>query len=216
MSVALEYQYPSFPIRRTPNLAAATSAKVSLVTAGDVTVVDTDRAFPKSCKLVREKVVTWSAARSLRLSFSPDRVACGGMAFRNVSMSKNHDFERVPSMYSLGEGVVLPYLSIMLTVPDILDRLPIIGTWRRRALFIDAEAISLIREARDNETAYQTARNLMRLARARGDREATALYSRVAVRIADVTGRRIGKGGPEPRYGIPSREIDGEVTRPRR
>jgi hypothetical protein len=108
------------------------------------------------------------------------------------------------------------YIAIMPSLHALLDRLPVIGPFRRRELVVDAEAISLIRASTDDEAAYQTARDLMRLARDRADHRAETLYAKVAVRIADVTGRRIGKGGPEPRYGIPSREIDGEVTRPRR
>lgn len=109
----------------------------------------------------------------------------------------------------------MPYIVLMPILPAILDRLPIIGPWRRRQALIDAETISIIRSARDHEAAYQTARDLMRMARDRGELEATRLYSKVAVRIAAVTGRRIGKGGPEPRSGEPTREIVDDQTRRR-
>ncbi len=95
--------------------------------------------------------------------------------------------------------------------------LPFMRLRRAQEAIIDAEAISLIRSAADDEAAYQTARQLMRMARDRGDRQATQLYARVAVRIADVTGRRIGPNRDVgERYGPPTRQIEGERTVPRR
>ena len=92
--------------------------------------------------------------------------------------------------------------------------LPFMRLRRAQEAIVDAEAISLIRASADDEAAYQTARKLMRMARDEGDRQATTLYARVAVRIADVTGRRIGSDRDVgERYGEPTREIDGERTR---
>jgi hypothetical protein len=51
--------------------------------------------------------------------------------------------------------------------------------------------------------------------REQGDRQATQLDSLVAVRIAEVTGRQIGKEIEGNRYGPPTRVIDGDRTRPR-
>jgi hypothetical protein len=97
---------------------------------------------------------------------------------------------------------------------SILDHLPLIGAWRQRRMLIDAEAISLIRSSTDDETAYQAARQLMRLAREGGDRQAATLYAKVAVTIASVTGRAIGKG-VSPRYAAPTHGIDGERIVPK-
>lgn len=94
------------------------------------------------------------------------------------------------------------------------DLIPFVRFRRAQAAFVDAEAISLIRSSADDEAAYQTARKLMRMAREQGDRQATKLYSLVAVRIAEVTGRQIGKEIEGDRYGPPTRVIDGERTRP--
>lgn len=49
----------------------------------------------------------------------------------------------------------------------------------------------------------------MRLARETGDRQAAAIYAKVAVTIASVTGRAIGKD-ISPRYATPTHSIDGE------
>jgi hypothetical protein len=96
-----------------------------------------------------------------------------------------------------------------------LDRLPVIGPHRRRRAVIDAEAIRLVRSTTSAESAYRSARDLMRLARERGDGADEALYSRVAVRIAAVTGRSIGKG-VSPRYGVPTHRIHGDRILPLR
>lgn len=74
----------------------------------------------------------------------------------------------------------------------ILDLIPFMHLRQAQAAIVDAEAISLIRSSADDEAAYQTARKLMRMAREQDDRQATKLYSLVAVRIAEVTGRQIG------------------------
>jgi len=96
----------------------------------------------------------------------------------------------------------------------LLDGLPFIGTIRRRRALIDAEAISLLRSSPDAESAYQTARDLMRLAREHGDKKATRLYAKVAVRIASLTGRKIGPvDHGERRYSESRRQSDGERTR---
>jgi hypothetical protein len=98
----------------------------------------------------------------------------------------------------------------------MLDLLPIIGPLRRRRALINAEAIALIRTSVDDEAAYKAARELMRRAREQGDRNAEILYSKVAVTIAAVTGRAIGKG-ISPRYAQPTHRIDGEqIVRPDR
>lgn len=97
----------------------------------------------------------------------------------------------------------------------LLDLIPFMRLRRAKAAIVDAEAISLIRSSADDEAAYQTARKLMRMAREQGDRQATQLYSLVAVRIAEVTGRQIGKEIEGNRYGPPTRVIDGDRTRPR-
>ncbi len=107
-----------------------------------------------------------------------------------------------------------PYLRSVTFFRSLVDMLPFMRLRRAQEAIVDAEAISLIRSASDDEAAYQTARSLMRMAREQGDRQATTLYARVAVRIADVTGRRIGPGRDVgERYGEPTREIDGERTR---
>jgi hypothetical protein len=85
---------------------------------------------------------------------------------------------------------------------------------RAQEAVVDSEAISLIRSAADDEAAYQQARQVMRLARERGDVESARLYARVAVRIAEVTGRQIGQASDVgARYQEPTRELDGERTR---
>lgn len=97
----------------------------------------------------------------------------------------------------------------------LLDLIPFVRFRRAKAAIVDMEAISLIRSSADDEAAYQTARKLMRMAREQDDRQATQLYSLVAVRIAEVTGRQIGKEIEGNRYGPPTRVIDGDRTRPR-
>jgi hypothetical protein len=77
---------------------------------------------------------------------------------------------------------------------------------------IDAETIGLLGEA-DEEAAYQTARELMRLARERGDHSVERLYGKVAVRIAEITGRQIGPKAYEDNRSIsPKRRIEGGRT----
>jgi hypothetical protein len=96
----------------------------------------------------------------------------------------------------------------------LLDLIPLMRLRRAQAAIVDAEAISLIRSSADDEAAYQTAHKLMRMAREQDDRQATKLYSLVAVRIAEVTGRQIGKEIEGNRYGPPTRVVDGDRTRP--
>jgi hypothetical protein len=91
----------------------------------------------------------------------------------------------------------------------LFERLPLIGPWCRRQALIDSEAISLLQSAADPEDAYQTARKLMRLAREQGDQVTESLFAKIAVRIACVTGRVIGKG-ISPRYAMPTYMIDGD------
>jgi hypothetical protein len=95
---------------------------------------------------------------------------------------------------------------------EIFDIVPFLRTRRVRETIVDTETISLLRSATNDEAAYQTARDLMRLARDRGDHEMATLYTRVAVRIAEITGRAIGKG-ISPRYGQPTRVIEGDRTK---
>ena len=90
--------------------------------------------------------------------------------------------------------------------------MPFMRIRRAQECIVDGEAISLIRSSANDEAAYQTARRLMRMARERGDQETMTLYTRVALRIADVTGRAIGKG-VAPRYGQPTRVIEGDRTK---
>lgn len=82
---------------------------------------------------------------------------------------------------------------------------------RRRELerLIDEEAIALVEE-RDQEEAYQTARTLERTKRAEGDVRMGRYFAKVAVRVADLTGRQIGPidaYGGQSRYGPPRRRI---------
>lgn len=89
---------------------------------------------------------------------------------------------------------------------DAVDRL----RWRHRE--IDDTAIEFFR-AHDPEEAYQLARRLMRLARTEGDPVMERFHARVAVRISELTGRRIGRSGSgNALYGEPTRIIDGERT----
>jgi uncharacterized protein (UPF0216 family) len=66
---------------------------------------------------------------------------------------------------------------------------------RRRAFraLVDEHATALI--ASDGKPAYSTARALQRLAKAKGDREATRLWARVSHEIARRIGYAIGKIG---------------------
>lgn len=95
---------------------------------------------------------------------------------------------------------------------DLFDIVPFLRTRRIRETFVDTVTVSLFRPATNYEAAYQTARDLMRLARDRGDHEMATLYTRVAIRIAEITGRAIGKG-VSPRYSQPTRVIEGDRTR---
>jgi hypothetical protein len=76
---------------------------------------------------------------------------------------------------------------------SLLDFIPFIRVWRAREAVADAEAFALLQANSDGEAAYRQARNLSRLARAKGDLDGAKLYARVAVRIASVTDRRIGE-----------------------
>jgi hypothetical protein len=97
----------------------------------------------------------------------------------------------------------------------VLDLIPFVRRHRAWEAVVDTEAISLIRANDTGEAAYQQARDVSRLAREQGDRDGARLYARVAMRIADVTGRTIGPvDGGQQRYSEPTREIDGERTRP--
>lgn len=103
----------------------------------------------------------------------------------------------------------------MLSLRALLNLIPIIHRRRAREAAVDAEALWLIRAHDTGEAAYQQARDVARLARERGDRDGAWLYARVAMRIADVTGRRIGPiDSGQQRYVEPTRKIDGERTKP--
>ncbi len=92
---------------------------------------------------------------------------------------------------------------------SMLDVIPFFRRRKELDEVIDAETISLLSKA-DEEGAYQTARKLMRLARENGDRLSEKIYGKVAVRIAEVTGRRIGPKTYEDRRSIsPTRRIEG-------
>ncbi len=91
----------------------------------------------------------------------------------------------------------------------LLDRLPVIGHLRRRQAVIDMLAITLLRTSASAEDAYQAARQSMRDARDRRDWHAERTFAKVAVRVAEVTGRAIGKG-MSPRYGEPTHRIEDE------
>lgn len=97
----------------------------------------------------------------------------------------------------------------------LLDRLPLIGHMRRRQALIDTEAIGLLRASDNHESAYQMARKLMRLAREQGDWTMETLFAKVAVRVAAVTGRAIGKG-ISPRYSTPTHMVYGDRIVPSR
>lgn len=84
---------------------------------------------------------------------------------------------------------------------SVLDFIPFIRARRAREAVADAEALALLKANADDEAAYRQARDLSRLARVKGDLDAAKLYARVAVKIAALTGRRIGEKGwarPEP------------------
>ncbi len=91
----------------------------------------------------------------------------------------------------------------------LLDRLPVIGHLLRRQATIDMLAITLLRTSASAEDAYQAARQSMRDARVRRDWHAERTFANVGVRIAEVSGRAIGKGA-SPRYGEPTHRIEGE------
>jgi hypothetical protein len=96
---------------------------------------------------------------------------------------------------------------------SFVDFFPFTPVRRAHEAFVDAEAISLIRSAKDDETAYQQARQVMRLARERGDFQAAKLYTRIAIRISEVTGRQIGPSDAVgERYQEPTRRIDADKT----
>jgi hypothetical protein len=107
---------------------------------------------------------------------------------------------------------ILPYMSCVTHFRNLLDIVPFLRTRRIRETIVDTETISLAQSATNDEAAYQTARDLMRLARDRGDHETAMLYMRVAIRIAEITGRAIGKA-ISPRYGQPTRVIEGDRTK---
>lgn len=91
-----------------------------------------------------------------------------------------------------------------------IERLPIIGSWLARRRAVDAETIQILGELVE-EDAYQRARALSRLAREKRDHEMEVFFRKVARRISQVTGRRVGpKEYGERRYGDPTHRIDGE------
>jgi hypothetical protein len=92
------------------------------------------------------------------------------------------------------------------------ELLNLVDRWRPREKLIDQLAIEFLQD-HDPENAYQQARKLMRLSRAKGDRSMEKLHAKVAVRIAALIGRRIGgRGAGDALYGQPTRMIDGERT----
>lgn len=107
---------------------------------------------------------------------------------------------------------IVLYMSRVTLFRDLFDIVPFLRTRRISETVVDTETVSLLRSATNDEAAYQTARDLMRLARDRGDNEIATLYTRVAIRIAEITGRAIGKG-VSPRYGQPTRVIEGDRTK---
>ena len=98
---------------------------------------------------------------------------------------------------------------------SLLDWLPWIANWHARRALVEAEAIELVARHAPEE-AYQLARSLMKFARSKDDDTMDAFYSKVALIVADLTGRNIGPidtyAGQE-RYGPPRREIVGDRTR---
>ena len=105
-----------------------------------------------------------------------------------------------------------PYMSRVTLFRDLFDVVPFLRRWRVQETIVDTETVSLLRSAANDEAAYQSARDLMRLARDRGYHEMATLYTRVAIRIAEITGRAIGKG-VSPRYGKPTRVVEGDRTK---
>jgi hypothetical protein len=84
---------------------------------------------------------------------------------------------------------------------------------RAQEAFVDAEAISLIRSAKDDETAYQQARQVMRFVHELGDFQTAKTYTRIAIRISEATGRQIGPSDAVgERYQEPTRRIDADKT----
>jgi hypothetical protein len=99
----------------------------------------------------------------------------------------------------------------------LIDLIPRLRRGRAQEVVVDVEAISLIRTSENDEAAYQTARAVMRLAREKHDRSTEQLFARIAVRIADVTGRQIGPSREVgDRYQAPKRQIEGDRTVKRR
>jgi predicted adenine nucleotide alpha hydrolase (AANH) superfamily ATPase len=89
---------------------------------------------------------------------------------------------------------------------NLLDR------FRPREQFVDETAIEFVQDY-EPEEAYQQARKLMRLSRENGDRAMETFHAQVAVRIAALTGRRIGgRDAGDALYGQPTRMIDGGRT----
>jgi hypothetical protein len=107
---------------------------------------------------------------------------------------------------------IVPYMSRVTLFRDLFDIVPFFRTRRMRETIVDTETVSLLRSTTNDEAVYQSARDLMRMARDRGDHEMATLYTGVAIRIAEITGRAIGKG-VSPRYGQPTRVIEGDRTK---
>ena len=106
-----------------------------------------------------------------------------------------------------------PYVFDMALFRSLFDMLPVMRLRRAQEAVVDAEAISLIRSAADDEAAYRAAREIMRVAHERGDRESARLFARVAMRIAAVTGRQIGQSRDVgERYQQPTLRIKGDRT----
>lgn len=86
--------------------------------------------------------------------------------------------------------------------------------WRELDVLVDQEAISLV-ETREKEDAYQTARALERARQTEGGWRMARFFAKVAVRVADLTGRRIGPVdtyGGESRYGPARRRVNNGRT----
>ena len=77
---------------------------------------------------------------------------------------------------------IVPYISRVTHFRDLFDIVPFLRTRRMRETIVDTETVSLLRSMTNDEAAYQTARDLMRLARIRGDHEMATLYTRRANR----------------------------------
>ncbi len=83
------------------------------------------------------------------------------------------------------------------------------------AAMVDEQAIQLLKKL-EREAAYQQARDLQRAAQTEGDHQTARFFARVAICIADLTGRQIGpvdRSDPSPRYGRARRQINGQRTR---